>query len=318
MSRKLTAATLALTLAGGVYMTAGSAQASNMGFKLERSFAVVRENPSVPASTFLNIYQVAFSLFNGLGDVADANHTGPTPTSKCIGDPGGPAAGDGVINSYDAVCDLFTDRLLNNGNSFNFSRFNRDTCLFEASFAAKGFPGVTFGGTPFVLERDAGFWITVQATSPTPPQNRAVIVGSHDPSYTGRQIRVPAVPCTPRVDLIAPPYHSMYKFAYEVFCGLEGLDWVDTTPADGNPDTCTRGIFDGAHLIALQTFDNVNDDSTTTLDNLMNAATVTFSAIPPPGGNRFAGVNFALTPGDGYQVSISPNHITTTFISPHF
>jgi len=316
MSRKLTAATLALTVAGGVYMTAGSAQASNMGFKLERSFAVVRENPSDPRTTFLNIYQLSYPLFNGLGDVADASFAGIA--SKCVGDPSGPTTGDGVINSFDAICDSFTDRLLNNGNSFNFSRFNRDTCLFEASFAAKGFTGVSFGGAPFVLERDAGFWITVQSTFVPAPQNRAVIVGSHDPSYTGRQIRVPASNCLPRLDLISLPYHSMYKKADEINCGLEGLDWVDTTPADGNPDTCTMGIFDGVHLMAVQTFDNINDDSTTTLDNTMNTRTVTFSAFPPPGRLLFAGVNFDLTPGDGYQLSISPGHITTTFISPHF
>ena len=59
MSRKLNAAALALTLAGGVYLSAESAHASNMGFKLERSFAVVREVPSDPTSKFQNIYMVA-------------------------------------------------------------------------------------------------------------------------------------------------------------------------------------------------------------------------------------------------------------------
>jgi hypothetical protein len=315
MSRKLTAATLALTLAGGVYMTAGVAQASNMGFKLERNFAVVRENPSDPLTGFLNIYQHCYPKFNGLGDVADATFTGLA--SKCVGDPGGPTAGDGNIDSFDAICDSFTDRLLANGNSFNFSRFNRDTCLFETTSCAKGFTGVTFGGAPFALERGAGFWITVNATSPTPPQNRSVTVGSHDPSWTGRQIRIPASGCIPRQDLIDLDYHSMYQAADEILCGLQGVDWRDDN-GDGNPDTCTRGIYDGANLMAIQTFDNINDDSTDTTDNQMNTRTVSFITFPPPGRLAFAGVNFDLTPGDGYQLSISPGHVTTTYISPHF
>jgi hypothetical protein len=305
MSRKLFAATLALTVAGGVYMTAGSAQASNMGFKLERNFAVV--------PTFQNIHMVSFPLFNGMGDVADSSF--PGPTSKCVGDAGGPVAGDGIVNSTDAICELYTDRTVR--SSFNFARFNRDTCLFEVNGAANGFSGLTFGGTIFALERDAGQFITVASPVAPPPQNRAVIVGSHDPSYTGRQIRVPASNCIPRIDIINLVYHSMYKRANEPLCGLEGIDWQDLN-ADGNPDTCTAGIFDGlaGHLIALQTFDNIPDSSVETVDNQFTPRTVTRSGLT--GQLQFGGSNFALTPGDAYIVAIPPAHVTTTFVSPHF
>lgn len=312
MSRKLTAA-LALTVAGGVYFVAGSAQASNMGFKLERSFEVVREVPTDPSTPFQNIYLHSFPLFNGLGDIGSSSAGG----DKCAAGP------DGTVDSVDAVCDLFINRVpvTDRGNSFAISRFNRDTCAFEVTPAGVGAFGLNVGAA-FTLERDAAIWITVASTKPDAPLNRSVTVGSHDPSYTGRQIRVPASGCLPRVDLINVPYHTMYQFANEILCGLEGLDWVDvvtnstgSAPPDGNPDTCTGGIFDGTHLIAVSVFDNINDDSTVpTLDNAFTPRSVSFSL----GQLRFAGQNFPLTPGDGYQVNIPPGQVTTTFLSPHF
>jgi hypothetical protein len=303
MSRKLTAATLALTLAGGVYLTAGPVQASNMGFKLERSFAVVRENPADRFTAFQNIYMLSFPLFNGLGDIGSSS----VVSDNCAAGP------DGIVDSVDAICDLFTDRSTQ-GNSFGFLRFNRDTCLFEGQTASfSPLFGLRLSGTAFVLERDAGFWITVGATDINPPANRAVVVGSHDPSYTGRQIRVPASACVPKIDLINLPYHSMYQKANEVLCGLEGVDWVDVAPADGKPDTCPRGIFDGNALIQVLTFDNVNDD--TPSDNGFAARQVVLS---PLFGLQFQGPNFDLIPGDAYEVAMVPTHVTTTFISPHF
>lgn len=303
MSRRLNAAGFAVAVAGGVYVAAGSAQAGNLGFKLERSFAVVREDPSSPATSFQNLYLLSFPLLNGLPDVG----TSSAPGDKCAAGP------DGIVDSTDAICDLFTDRTTL-GNSFAISRFNRDACLFESHRSTLGFIGPAWGGLPFPLERDAGLWITVNGTSVPPAQNRAVIVGSHDPSYTGRQIRQPMPDCIPRLDIINLPYHTMYQKADEILCGLEGVDWVDAN-SDGNPDTCTRGISDGVRAGAVGTFDNVNDDSTLTGDNAFAFRIVTypFSGLP-----RFAGPNFNLIPGEAYIVSISPNHVTTTFLPPHF
>lgn len=300
MSRKLSAAAFALLVAGGVYLTPGTAQASNMGFKLERDFRVV------PA--FQNIYLLSFSLFNGLGDVGAT--TVPSG-NHCVGDPGSAAAPDGVVDSFDALCDLWTDRTIN--GSFAFNRFDRDTCQFQTTFGSKGPFGVTFGGVAFNLERDAGMWITVSSTAPTLPTNRAVVVGSHDPSYTGRTIRVPSPDCTPRNDLMNLPYHTMYQRANEILCGLEGVDWVDAD-SNGNPDTCTRGIFDGTHAISVGTFDNIADSSVTTVDNQFSFRIVTIVF----GRLSFSGPNFDLTPGDAYIASISPTHVPTTFLSPHF
>jgi len=322
MSRKLIAAALALTISGGVYLVASPVQASNMGFKLERELKVVRENDNDNRTNWGNTYIVAFPKFNGLGDVANSSPT--SPANKCVGDTGGPAAGDGIIELTDAVCDLWTSR--NIRGSFAIYQFQRDTCIFKARTAAfDPFAGVTFGGDSDVTmtgpnERDTSYQVTVASnvTAPPLPQNRAVIVGSHDPSFTGRQIRQPVPDCNPRVDFIAPDYHTMYTKAAEILCGLEGIDWVDTTPADGFPDTCTEGIFDGTRAIQVLTFDNVNDDSLLTLDNSWTFMSAVFVSFPPPGRITFGGSNFDLVPGDGYKVGISPNHVTTTFNSPHF
>ena len=305
MIRKISAAALALTVAGGVYLTAGTAQASNMGFKLERSFT--------PVPNFRNIYLVSYPLFNGLGDVAN---TGATERNKCVGDADGPATPDGTIDSYDAICDMYTDRSMSGSHSFAVNRINRDTCQFQTSIASHTFTGVAFGGAAFPLntgdQRDQGFYVTVSATAPAAPINRAVIVGSHDPSYTGRQIRMPSPDCAPRLDYLQVPYHTMYQAANELLCGLETVDWVDAD-SNGNPDTCTRGIFDGTHAMAVQTFDNIPDSSGT--DNQFVARIVTRSFT---GALNFSGPNFPLTPGDSYIASIGLGHVTTTFLSPHF
>jgi hypothetical protein len=301
MSRKLTAATLALT--GGVYLLAGPAQASNMGFKLERSFAVVRDGGPAGAP-FKNFYLVSFPIFNGLGDVANSSVGG----DKCAAGP------DGTVDSVDALCDLWTDKTI--PGSFAISRFNRDTCLFEVtpgSFDA--FSGVDVGA-PFALDRDFGYAITVASDEPAPPQNRAVIVGSHDPSYTGRDVRVPPSRCTPMNDIIEMHYHTMYQTANEILCGLEGVAWVDTAPADGNPDTCPDGIFDNTSSIAVGFFDNTDDNSTAPYGD--NEIRFRGALFDPFGGLQFFGPNFALVPGEGYLLAIDPAHTTTTWVQPHF
>lgn len=332
MSRKLTAAALALTVAGGVYMSAKPAQASNMGFKLERSFAVVREVPTDPNTKFLNIYMASFSLFNGLGDVgndAQDNVTGAPQAGVakgCIGDPpgaNGPVVADGAINSMDALCDLWTSRTIN--GAMVFSRYDRDICQFVGTSGSKSALSLSYGNTFFALERDAGHYITVSSNNPAAPDNRAVMVGSHDPSYTGRAIREPALgpagrDCNPRLDMINLPYHSMYQKGREVLCGLQGVDWTYTNPpTNTKPSACNRGIFNDTagfrKAISLLTFDNVNDDSTITPDNQFSFASVSFSTL---GGYTFGGVDYDLTPGDSYIVSISVGHGSTTFLSPHF
>jgi hypothetical protein len=311
--RKIISAALALTVAGGVYLAGQPAEASNMGFKLERSLDLIRDVNNRPHG---NLYYVSFPLFNGLGDVANS---APTPNNKCVGDPTGPPAGDNVINADDAICDLWTSRQ----GDMAFTYIDRDTCSKRSRTATNqgAIIGIRFSGAyTDVLTRDVGYAVNIGSAGSTTlsPQNRAVIVGSHDPSYAGRQILF-APGCGPtanREDLLNLPYHTMYQFADEILCGLENVDWVDAN-GDGKPDTCdpARGaIFDGQtgqfHGLSVTTFDN---DANTFVSRV-----VTRNALLPPPGLVFTNTNFDLRPGDAYLLNLSRQHVPTTFLSPHF
>src|SRR5438128_2695007 len=123
MSRNVRAAATALALAGGVYlMGAAPAAASNMGFKLERSFDLVRRPNGTPLQ---NIYWLSRNLFDGLGDVAGA----PNPNNPCVGDPTGPAVGNGIIDSDDMICDMWTARTTPlNAGVFTLTYIKREEC----------------------------------------------------------------------------------------------------------------------------------------------------------------------------------------------
>lgn len=300
MSRKLTAAVVALALAGGVYLGSGTAQASNMGFKLERDFAFV--------SGFKNIYYVSYPLFNGLGDIAAPG----TNNNRCLNTP------DGVVDANDAVCDLFTDRGTCTTCSLAISKLNTATCQFETVKADKNaILGVVFQGTAWRMDqdpnRDIGYLVNVANGTGSPaPTNRAVIVGSHDPSWTGLTVSVASCPRT----YISVPYHTMYQKAAEILCGLENTDWVDAN-GDGKPDTCPNGIFDNTSgkRVTVTTFDNVvgNNEFPNT-DN----AFIVYSCEKVLGNLVFSGSNFSLNPGEGYLVNLLTGYGNRTFLPPHF
>src|SRR2546426_9138008 len=134
MLRKLTVAALALAVAGGVYLAGAPAHASNMGFKLERNFRVERDPATNRA--FTNIYFLSFPLFNGLDpDLANTAAIGTGGvTQPCVGDTGGPAAGDGILNADDAICDFFAARRVVPCTAciFSFQRWASDQCLAQA------------------------------------------------------------------------------------------------------------------------------------------------------------------------------------------
>lgn len=332
MSRNVRAAAAALALAGGVYLVgAAPAEASNMGFKLERSFDLVRR--AADNRPLQNIYWVSYPLFNGLGDVAN---TAAPEQNKCVGDANGPAAGDGIFNADDIICDTWTARSTpTTAGTIDVTYIKREECtpVFRAGTISLG--QVRFSGTPFNLISDIGYQIriTVGAGRPESPQNRAVIVGSHDPNFAGRQIAA-APTCTGgqttnccgsnarRLDLINLPYHTMYERSFDILCGLEGVDWFDAD-SNGIPDACwndadadgrydageaTTGVFDGRVAMSVSYFNNTE---------AVNAP-VTHTATISLGNLRFSGVPFDLVPGDAYLLDISKTHTPTTWLSPHF
>lgn len=330
MSRKLTLVALAMAVAGGVYLPGTPAHASNMGFKLERNFRVERD--AVSGAAFQNLYWLSFPLFNGLGDVANTVGDG-IHTNKCVGDSNpafpGQAAGDGIINADDAICDLWGGRNQAGGCPqciFTISRFVTDQCFESSRSANFTFTGnIAFGGTfTGVLNREEGYKIIVGAQAPNTVNNNAVIVGSHDPSYAGQTIHVF---CSPQQYWLNLPYHTMYQKADEILCGLfgPGNDWDDVAPADGKPDQCPMGVYDNvtvhnsSYALTVQTFDNVLDGTGpggTNSDNTFLNRTISFNFA---GAIAYTGVSFNLIPGDAYQLLLPrTGHADTTWLTPHF
>lgn len=327
MTRKIWSAALALSLAGGVYM-AGTANASNMGFKLERDFDFERNASN--QRPLLNVYYVSLPNFNGLGDVA--NSTGPAQSNYCVGDAGGPAAGDGEINSHDAVCDWWTARpVRNTAGSFQIISIDSPNCTTFLVTGRWGVGGPTILGTPFPptgtdLWTDRGYQVNIAPGVPgnPDPRNRAVIVGSHDPSFAGQLLHYSMTCGTAagRADLITVPYHTMYQEPVEILCGLRGLHWQDADnnwrPDDTSPAGCAGGIFDGT--ITAQVIAAKNDDpslggvsgfvpQSARLSGFPPNQTVTISPPDPP---------FHLIPGESYRVPLAPGQADKTFLSPHF
>lgn len=288
MKRMLTTA-LALALAGGVYLSGGTANASNMGFKLERSFT--------HTDGLRNLYFVAFPLFNGVGDVCNE---GADPV--CTSLSGGP--GDDMITACDAACDLWTDIGSVTSGAFALQRVNPLTCEFLATTINRSAFGTTLAAGPGVeLEplRDIAWAVTIAQDVDT--DNRAVIVGSHDPSYAGYTLPDPD---NCRLAFINTPYHTMYRTADEILCGLETVDW-DDTDGDGNPDSCPNGIWDPVSkvLVAVQTFENLSGFA---------ARSVSESGF----GFSWGGADFDLEPGLGYVVNTDPGYTPRVYLTPHF
>lgn len=338
MTRRTWSAVLALSLAGGVYLAAESAQASNMGFKLERNFDFKRTSAAGNAP-LQNLYFVSFPLFNGLGDVADGVSLsgGNRYGDVCVGDPTGPPgpAGDGLINAFDAVCDLWTDRLNPSGGNFQFSYYDTTTCQLGTVAARRVLNQPNFGAsTAFPpagtdLWTDIGYLVSVLGVNGQPdPHNRAVIVGSHDPAFAGHTIHFSRTCGTaaPRVDLVAIPYHTMWQKSVEILCGLRGVAWSDAADNNWRPDdppppgfgVCNGGIFDDqlgtGHTIQVSTF-KVEDPALGGANGLVpqvakrNQFGFSLSPADPP---------FDLIPGEAYLVGISADHIDTILRSPHF
>jgi hypothetical protein len=294
---------------GGVYFVGSPADASNMGFKLERSFTV---QPGLR-----NFYFLSQPLFNGLSDIADSDVTG----NKCTGtgDVDGGATPAGMVNADDLICDLWTSRDQSGGGAgFAVQKYDTTTCLFTARTAIKSGPtSYTFIGAftqdlTTGINREIGYLINV-TKGPADPllENRAVIVGSHDPSFLGHTVSSSV--CLQ--DILNVPYHTMYRTANELLCGLEGPDWQDAN-ADGRPDTCPAGVFDPAGAAGVgatvQTFDN---DPASGTAGLYQART----AVSLGAGNlNFLGPNFALKPGEAYLVNRPRAAADRTFLSPHF
>lgn len=91
------------------------------------------------------------------------------------------------------------------------------------------------------VPRHGGVWLAFSETT------TVTLVGSHDDAYAGPGIADLLPVANPlRWAAVPVPYHADLATAFEVLCGREGVDWVDSD-ADGRPDECgTDGDADGA------------------------------------------------------------------------
>jgi len=273
-----------------------------------------------------------------------ADHVSTVPGSNppalypnhCVGEanaPPGPA-GDGRIDSDDAICDWWQARFMLtpvSGGTFAIGMVDAPNCAFVFSSASMRLGAVTWGvQAPFPasgdLRTDIAYQVSVDRSPTGDPRNRAVIVGSHDPSFAGHVLSYSnsCGPLAPRQDLITVPYHTMYEKPVEIACGLRGVDWEDANPQDWIPDqparppftVCGGGLFDGTHTLSVQTV-RVEDPAVPGNINGFQALVTSFSVVS---GYRWqpAVSPFDLKPGEGYMISVVAGHVPTTFRSPHF
>lgn len=271
---------------------------SSAAFRIERHFDVLTD----PAGNLLeNVYYVSLPLSSGIEDVAS---TAAPEANKCVGDPDGPAMGDGRITADDLICTWWTSRSTGQGSMMVSRRDEASASWVErvGMFNASGafeFAGPWTGGVSSV----EGLMVSVDGAPGT--SNVAMIYGGHDPAWAGRLIRA----TTDRQAVLSLPAHGMYRTADEILCGLIGVDW--TPGASGAPETCPNGLFDGQKATGAYIFDNDLSDG----DGNRYVGRVVTQSL---GRLLFAGTNFTLRPGDGVLLYMEEGHATRTWLEPHF
>ena len=265
----------------------------------------VRALPSgVPTA---NEYFVSVPLIQSFEDLANSS---ATESNKCVGDPGGPSAPDGLINADDVICAWWTSRPSGQG-SFLIARRDEPTAAYldRSGWWDAATSSIVFAGpwTAPLGSEDEGWVVFVDGAVGT--QNRFVVTGGHDSTTTGRVISA----ATDTQFLVNEPYHAMYQRASEILCGLEGVDSIDVD-GDGWVDYCHRGIFDESHDVTLVTYDNDIDGSPG--DGTYVSLTVSMS--PLTRRIVFSGTNFELKPGRACLAFITPSQLPRTFLAPHF
>lgn len=289
-------------------VTPDAAHAGNMGFRLERSFNLVRN--ATTGRPLPSVYWLSQPLLNGLGDVGVSDANGSN--ACCVGVGACPATGDGRIESVDAVCEYWTAKSdISNAGVFQWSFYDRETCLKRSFTGVIALGGIRFTGVSVALDREIGYEIVVGTSraGTATPVNDAVIVGAHDPSFAGRTIR-PGTRCAASAlhqDMLNLPYHSVYRTSDEILCGLEGTAWLDAD-VNGNPDTCPGGLFDGAHAIQVEWFRN----------GLTTSQAHGRTAFLLLGHLGFTGMEFDLVPGEAYRLTMLPTQTPRVWLPPHF
>jgi hypothetical protein len=319
VTRTMRGLLLGLALAGAV------APATGQTSRIERDFDLIRRADGRPLQ---NVYWVSLPLDPVIADSAGMEAGIP----GCVGDPRGPATGDGSIDAFDLVCAWWTARSSpDTAGAFTVIRHRAEDCTMVAASGVVALGAIRLVGTRFALEDDGGY--EVRVTVPTgatfSPRNHAILEGAHDPTWPGRTIDYAPTctggattsccgPLAARRELLHYPATAIEASADEILCGLENVDWGDFN-GDGNPDTCWNdrdrdrrhdageeptGVFDGRSAIALGTWVN-----TEAVDSaIWRTATTALGVL------RFTGTSFALRDGDAYMLQLSATHSPTLYL----
>jgi hypothetical protein len=313
--RALVAALAFLALLVGAVVPAEAQQ-----FSVRRSLDHRRSGNGQPLQ---NKYWISLPLQPDLPD--DCNFGATSLASRCVGDPGGPVSGDGVIDSCDLLCAWWTARSNHaTAGVMVVSRWQPETCEWQHVSGSWGFRDrMSVAGERFPVDPTVGYQavVAVPVGARYDPINPIVLSGDPDPSWTGTRI-FSSTTCGPmgrRGHLVVFPFDALYARAQEILCGLEGVDWVDERDVsgnpgpDGNPDTCwddrdgdlrydagepLTGVHDGMRGIGVSYWDNTT--------NMNGPVTRTVAPGFPAGRLSWNGPNLALVPGEAYYVSCSP------------
>ncbi|MEM7245047.1 MAG: hypothetical protein AAF533_06865 [Acidobacteriota bacterium] len=168
---------------------------------------------------------------------------------------------DGRIDTADLLCTLWTDfprlasEAIGGAGIFIVQSIDEDSCLWEPHGIHSNDHFEIWLGEPTRLTEPVEVGFFVSNTQFEASDNLVTLFGEHDPSHV-RTFR-DASDCNRT--LLALPYNTRWTTSWEVFCGEEGVDWLDED-GDGRPDTCTGGLYPGdepdAGLYSLQRWDS--------------------------------------------------------------
>lgn len=283
----------------GIVLMVAPAQASNMGFKLERTLQW--------QNNYFNYFYVSIPFFRSFTDW----DTSGTVTSD-------DALIDWFVKSHPAGTDLLTlgsmtivgfDNEPGGDIALDNAFYGRqivptgtDTYIIVGNVPDPGFP-IDEVSTPGWR----GYQIQLAGDATNPPSHPIVIVGSHNPAVT--EATMPNVANFFNFYMVSIPYHTTWTLSDDVLCAA----WAATTGGD-----CHTAPNDPNLSITIVSFDN-EPGGAIGLDNQFygrqiiwaGADTMIVGNVPDPG--------FPITPGEGYEFQLVGTAGTDVMLPfPHY